>query len=296
LTNQGRAGRYTMNNSIQPAKHLSDFKTQITQSTDSENTHEDAEYLCLSAELENYNNLLKNYQSDLHRWLCSAKNFEQFEQRISDELKQFSLNDWFFTKLCEPKTLSEMETAPGKDLALIFSHAFYECDIMLQHARVCDRPIYHSDVEAHVRSAPFSTELTERYLFMLALIKQLGYCDIFCIPVTQTLGGGRALFSVTSKDMNPLDFKDRAEECKDMLKVIGRVVNDVSSLKYSGHIVDASTRYLQLVGTQPFSLLAKMINYELSEEEKRSGISLRCMVKGLTNIREKILKGLHRNN
>ena len=287
----GRMGRKTMDNIIQPSTQLPGFQARISQADDDQSNIDSSELTHLSAEINHYNTLLKNYQEDLYRWLCNAGSFKQFEQRVTDELIQLGLRDWYFVKLddVDNKRLKLRAEQPSAMEAML-GEAFLECDLVFQHARVCNRPVYQSEVEAYVKSAPFTTELMERYLMMLAMLKQSGCIDTLTIPLKDTINGNRSVFCATSKSMDLLEFRDRTTENREMLEILGRVVNDVGTMNFPDCLTCAQRHYQNLIKSQPFHLVKAMINVDMSDEEKRHGMSIATVIGYLKKIRQKIVK------
>ncbi|MBL4828148.1 MAG: hypothetical protein JKY66_10650 [Spongiibacteraceae bacterium] len=267
----------------QAASHSSGLESQCHPAPN-DKRFDDSELDYLPTALDHYSTLLKNYQVDLFRWLNSASSFSQYKQRISDELRQFGLADWSFTKLGGDQRVGLL--SGGDDFGL--ARVFCDCDLMLQHASVSDEPVYQSQIESHVKEAPYSTELMERYLLMLASIKQQGYIDIYCIPVVDELNETRSIFCATSKGMDVQEFEDRTLESQDMLKILARVVGDVGIRNHAKYMIDSKKKYKQLMESQPFKLLAAMIRCDKELDDKKLRLLSSSINKYLTKIRNKI--------
>jgi hypothetical protein len=242
------------------------------------------------SEERRFNDLLAEYRNDLFKWLSSARSFALFKQRITEELNQYGLNEWALMRLDIPERIAVSEyigTLLRTDIDEYLDEKFYECDLILQHAKRCDRPVYQSQIEAHVRGAPISTDSMDRYLMMLSMVKQKGYMDTYCVPIIDPLEKGRVLFSTNSKGMDAFDFYDRTQANAESLKVLGHVINDVGCLKHPRYFVDTKSRYTRLIMSQPFNLLATMIKYDLKVKDgaKRLGISASTATKHLIKLR-----------
>lgn len=282
-----------MNKNNQSTSSLEDKKTSVKSTSSNSDAIEMRDAICLSSEVDNYNRLLGNYQADLYRWLSDARDYNQFSQRIKDEMHQFGLADWLFTRIneCVHSDVSlQVRSRSRQDMSALLADVFFECDLIMQHAKICDRPVYQSEVESYIRSAPFSTQAAKRYLLLLTMIKQQGYTDMYCIPIVGASNNCGAIFSATAKGMSLLNFRKRTDESKDILKTLGTVINDVLSTNFTEHVIDEKTRYKQLVEKQPLEMLTAMINWNFDQGPMKSTNSVTAAIQYLTSIRKKILQ------
>jgi predicted DNA-binding protein (UPF0251 family) len=203
---------------------------------------------------------------ELYVGLLESEDFADFMKRVLGKINSLGFSDYTFARL---HTLGDAEaplgTAPQELLELYFKEGFAEHDLVLDYGLANNTtPIFQSTVAEHINSAPFVTETFLRNQEILRLNQNFGRLDYYVIPIQAHDGSDNILFSITSKDMNPVDFQNRIKQCAPLLQLLGKAIDYIGLCKFPDFFLRDNENRKILIHPRPLMLLNTLAKENLS--------------------------------
>lgn len=213
-----------------------------------------------------------------HQELSKARDLPELKDKILSFVTRLGFTDFSFGRMASknPSAGMVLMTTPN----IITDHYrhsdVWQHDLMLQHARACQEPIFQSTIDDYVANAPLKTESILSNRETRALVRGHGFYDYYATPLKSTNGNGNVLLATTAKNMSCVRFKELAEINKEAFAILGRAIDYVGIKKFPNFFLDESESKQILITPRPLLLLNTMAkgNLTLNDAAQKLGMSL----------------------
>jgi Autoinducer binding domain len=241
--------------------------------------------------------MIHDYQACLYEHLNGIKDYSKFSNAISEELMGLGLNAWAMAPLDIPLELAGeiyLGTIKKEHKSLYMMEAFYEIDILMQHANNNGSPILQSHI-GRMLDTPVSTVHIERNRALLKMNRSLGYNNFYSVTCGDKRKNSRSVFSITSEGMRADEFETIVNRHQQQLESIAATANEIGILNFPEIFKKQKNEVNKLIYSQPFNYLITMIKYDLTATQvaHRTNTSYVTIKKALASVRNQF--GVHTN-
>jgi Autoinducer binding domain len=223
------------------------------------------------------NSQLQSYRDYITTTLSKASDYEDFATLIEQELARYGIVHWTYTALDLPDRLTAEAHLGFIDQDYVdtyMEYDLYKYDLVLQHVKSSDRPIFQSDIEQELNQISFSSELVSGYKKIVTKLSDFGYYDSCCIPVTSSIDGSRFVMCINSKSNNTTNFKSAATKNLQYLQILATAVNYVGIKKHPLLFLSPIKKYQSLVYSKPLALLRTLFKNDCSVKDAASHLGI----------------------
>lgn len=205
------------------------------------------------------------YDYDINRQLSTASTLEMFRTQIRTILGKMGFSHFTFSHLESAAQVEhQLLNVPSELLEDYRREAFFEADLILEYAKENTSPMYHSRADAFLADLPFETEFFRRNRYLFDMLRSHGFHDYFLMPANAVNGQGKVLFSVTTHDLDPIEFRALVEAQKPMLILLGRAIDRVATRKFSDALYRAVPKTKPDIQPQLLELLEVLAREDLT--------------------------------
>ena len=225
--------------------------------------------------------------------LARSKDICELRTHINEQIRRLNFSEYVFIRLEDagiPQLL--LKTLP-EELAIAYNKAgYFEHDMNLQRARESTQPFFHSMIHEYVANAPFTSDMTSCMQEIQELNKSFGYYDYYNIPIPSQSSQGCALFSVTTRGMNPSDFQQAVVGYESTLRLLGEAIESVVEQKFSAEFIskDNNKCHQITINPKPLRVLNTLANndYSINEVAEKLCISVVTVNQHLKTVRTQL--------
>jgi Autoinducer binding domain len=210
---------------------------------------------------------LQKYKQHLLNYFSQASDYDDFSTLIERELSEFGIVHWAYTELDLPDRLTAEEHLGTIDKTfsdIYLEDSLYENDLVLQHIKSSDAPVFQSDIKEQLENLSFSSEFFHGFDKIIQRRKEFGYSDSCSIPVTSAINGSRFVLCLNLKSLKQVDFKNRVSKSMAHLKILAIAVNEVGANLFPELFLSPGKRYKAVAYSKPLELLTAIFKLDLS--------------------------------
>lgn len=202
------------------------------------------------------------------RNLSASKDIMDFMKRISKIILQLGFKDYAFSRIDKPAELEiPILTSPKELLSLYNAEQLYVNDITLEYVANNNEPIFQSVLHDHINKTPYLTESVRINQQISRLLKSFGFYDFYFIPCCAHNGGGKVVLSISTKDMDPTEFRKRIEKAKPVLRQIAEAIDFIGTRRFPDFFLgDGESRNI-VITPRPLELLTVLAQEDMSLNE-----------------------------
>jgi predicted DNA-binding protein (UPF0251 family) len=212
-----------------------------------------------------------------HQELSKARDLPELKHKILGFISALGFTDFSFGRMAtkNPSVGMVLMTTPN-ELTEHYRHSnVWQHDLMLQHARASQNPIFLSTIDDYVANAPFKTEGILSNRETRTLVRSHGFEDYYAAPLKSTNGNGNVLLAATSKSIPRWRFKELVGTNKQAFTILGRAIDYIGIRKFPNLFLDDTESREILITPRPLLLLKTMAteNLTLNGAAQRLGMS-----------------------
>lgn len=214
---------------------------------------------------------------ELYQFLCATKAAQNLLRRVHTLLYRGGFSDFSYILMLNKDSDQNLWMFPAKNVEGYVSNKWVRHDMMVQHVMMRNTPVLQSQISEVIDQAPFTNSLFEANKDIFRMVNELGFNDYYSFGFPSVAGNGRALFSISSKDVSAEDFQRRVNRQQRALHIVANALDAVGTRKFGftfcdGHTSDRN----RLINPAPLRLLSILAseNCQLSEAAARLDISL----------------------
>lgn len=226
---------------------------------------------------------------NLHRYLSQTKSIEEFGERIQKILNKIHITNYSHTYIKGPcDYLDPFGTFNPKITDEYAEHGFHLYDSMGEALQRKKTPMFRSQMEAHILSAPYETKTFAQNREIISFLQSKGIFDIYNIPLHRESENYYALFSISSQNMRSEDFVAIVNRNREVLHLLADAVNDVGMCKYKTRFHDLKKNPRLPIWGRPLELLQLLVveGFTLQQARRRMGIGESTARKYTQELRE----------
>lgn len=225
-----------------------------------------------------------------HQELAKARDLPELMQKIRDFVVRLGFTDFSFGRMASknPSAAMVLMTTPPSITDHYRHDDVWQHDLVLQHSALCEQPVFQSDIDNYVASAPFKTEAILSNRETRAMVRGHGFFEYYAVPIKSTNGNGNVLLAVTAKHMGVAQFRCLVEKNIPAFHILAKSIDYIGVKKFPEFFLDASENRTILITPKPLLLLSTMAkeNLSLYDAAKKLGIGRSTANKHIAAARE----------
>jgi hypothetical protein len=211
-----------------------------------------------------------------HQELSKARDLPELMHKILAFITQLGFTDFSFGRMASknPSAAMVLKTTPGTITDHYRHGNVWQHDLMLQHAAVCQDPIFQSAIDDYVAKAPFKTEGILSNRETRALVRSYGFHDYYAVPLKSTNGNGNVLLATTARGMPSSRFHELVATNKEAFAILGRAIDYIGVKRFPELFLDDSESREILITPRPLLLLNTMAKENLTLNDAAQKLSM----------------------
>ena len=210
----------------------------------------------------------KGYELAFCEWLESAKSFQSFVNRITEQLNDFGIVDWTYSRIDVPMSVGLeglIGTPPKKQQSYLSEKQYADFDLAFQYTLTQKKPIFRSHFNAAIKT-PISIDKVDNYLNLVEIYEDCNYYDSLLVPLFINNNDNHAFFTLSTPGMSPEKLQEIIRKQAKYIFPIIKTVERVGIEKFSQYFLDTKNSFdkIQYKHEKALSLLSEMIKSDIT--------------------------------
>ena len=230
------------------------------------------------------------YKKHLIALFGQTHDTEAFIGIVSDELKRYNIHVWAYAPLeTSDKIDSEIQlgTIDRNFINSYIDESLFKYDLVFQHIRCKETPIFQSDIEAWISEMCFSSHGTDGYKRILMRNRSFGMNDTYSMPIRSPIDGSLFNFCITSQGNCENRFRSGVDRHSRDLRVIALAMNEVGYKNHPEKFIEPIAHFKRIASSKPIEVLDMVVRQRMRHKDaaKLLGVHVNTINKHLISAR-----------
>ncbi len=211
-----------------------------------------------------------------HNHLFDASSIEELQKEVQRILNNYDISDCAFA--CLPKkrlnVIGVFQTIPHEVYIDYVKKGYGENDILVQHCRKRDTPVFMADIYKVTTEPNFHADSLAINRAAYEYIADFGYLDCYNIPLYSMNDVDKVMISVTTKDMQPDKFGKVVTRHHDLIKFILQVIDYLWWTRFPNARVLKSVEHFESISPQTLHVFQKLVDSDKSVKQVADELNL----------------------